>query len=110
MTIEELLTDLTDSGWTVSWAFQYAPNEWRCTIIRTCDWNGYDQPDHYVAHCAFAPTFAEALEDAMCKRNDAEFIEGNKLEYALEPNKSLVDLLGLIHKPLAPAASIKRRF
>lgn len=100
--IEDLLSELADSGWTISWAFQYAQDEWRVSIIKTEDWNGYDQPDYRVAHCAFAPTFAEALEDAMCKRNDAEFVEGSKIAYALEPTKSLIDVLGLAPKPTQP--------
>lgn len=78
MTIEELLADLKASGWELSWAFQYGENKWRASIIKFGAWNGYDQPDYHFAHCADAPSLAEAIEDAMTKRNDAEFFEGQK--------------------------------
>lgn len=106
--IEDLLADLAASGWKLSWAFQFAPNHWRVCITHEHYWNGYDQPDYHYTDCADAPSFAEALEDAMAKRNDAIFVEGAKVEYALEPQQSLAKALGL-DKP-KPQAPIARRF
>lgn len=107
--IEDLLTDLSASGWTISMAFQYAPDEWRCTIIKTEELaNGYDQPDYHVAYCAFAPTFAEALEDAMSKRSEAEFIEGAKITYSSEEPRSSF-LSTLTSSLRVPSPPINRR-
>jgi hypothetical protein len=67
--IEDLLTELSDSGWTLSWAFQFAPDHWRVSIIHHSDIG--EPPGHYTSFCADAPSFAEALEDAMLRRNDS---------------------------------------
>lgn len=69
--IEDLLSELSATGWTISWAFQYAPSEWRMSIIREEDVG--TQQGSYTAACAFAPTFAEALEECLSKRAEAEF-------------------------------------
>lgn len=97
--IEDLLAELALDGWTVSWAFQFAPDHWRVSIIQI-DWlnyNGCDQPNYKVSHCADASTFQAALEDAILRRNDARFIEGSKCTYILEPSRplNLVKALGL---------------
>ncbi len=106
--IEDLLTELSASGWTISWAYQYAPNEWRVSIVHELEWNSRDQPDYYHAHCAFAPTFAEALEDAMSKRAEAEFEEGSKISHTTEPPKgNLLSQLSLFLRP--QSAPFKRR-
>ncbi len=93
MTIESLLADLAESGWKLSWAFQFAPNHWRVTITRDDYWNGYDQPDYHYTDCADAPTFADALEDAMCKRNEAVFVKGSKAIGEIAPSLSFATLL-----------------
>jgi hypothetical protein len=95
--IESLLADLADSGWTLSWAFQFAHDHWRVSIIQRFEWNSLDQPDLLISHCADAPSFAEALEDAMLRRNEAEFIAGSKCTCANEPSKptNLLQALGL---------------
>jgi hypothetical protein len=102
--IEDLLSDLASSGWTLSWAFQYAPSEWRVSIIHQDDiGRQWDQPSIYLSHCASAPTFAEALEDAMLRRNEAEFMQGHDNTYggmALAPAPTnLLQALGLV-KPM----------
>ncbi len=97
--IDALLTDLAASGWTISWAFQYAPQEWRVTIIKTEAWNGYDQPDYRFAHCAFANTFADALEDAMCKRNEATFFKSTETNYEMAPKLDITSLFKASAKP-----------
>lgn len=84
-------------------AFQSYRGYWRVSIIKVLEWNGYDQPDYYHTHCADAPTFAEALEDAMSKIAEAEFVEGNKQRCSLEPKQpaiSLITTLGLRSAPI----------
>lgn len=104
--IESLLTDLAASGWKLSWAFQFAPDHWRVSIIYVLEWNGYDQPDIYHSHCADAPSLAEAIEDAMSKRAEAEFVEGSKQRYSLEPKAERIDLVTALGLRSVP---IKRR-
>lgn len=104
--IEDLLTELSSTGWRLSWAFQFADGHWRASIIYVLEWNGYDQPDLYHAHCADAPSLAEAIEDAMSKRAEAEFVEGNKQRYSLEPKPEKVDLIRALGLRSAP---IRRR-
>ena len=98
--IEELLAELVSSGWTISWAFQYAPDEWRMSIIRCAD-VGAEQGT-YVSHCANASTFANALEDCLANRAEAEFVAEqrslgiiNKTK-PLSPNKLDLKKLGLV--------------
>lgn len=97
MTIEALLADLSASGWQLSWAFQFAPDHWRVTITKQGYWNGYDQPNYHYTDCADAKSLAEALEDAMTKRNDAIFVEGAKCIATNEPTFDLATALSL-HK------------
>lgn len=100
--IESLLAELDTFGWTISWAFQFAPDHWRMSITKISYWNGYDQPDYYVTHCADAASFAEALEDCMSKLADAEFVEGAKVDHSNEPTpkpQNLLLALGLL-KPI----------
>jgi hypothetical protein len=66
--IEDLLIELSNDGWSVSWAFQFAPDHWRVSIIHHSDIG--EPSGTYVSFCADAPTFAEALEDAILRRND----------------------------------------
>lgn len=82
--IESLLTELESSGWTVSWAFQFAPGHWRVSILK----------NDSIRHCADAPTFALALEYA--------YIQGEELTttdapptYTIAPRSDLLSVLGL---------------
>lgn len=94
MTLESLLSELSASGWTISWAFQFAPSEWRLSIIHEEDIG--EAQGTYISSCASAPTFAEALEDAMSKMNEAEFESAVKQGYVAEkPKGSLLEALGL---------------
>lgn len=97
MSLEFLLTELADAGWTISWAFQFSPNEWRLSIIHEEDISA--EQGTYISSCASAPTFREALEDAMSRMHEAEYEEGRKSGlYAgviLEPKRpSLLSALG----------------
>lgn len=93
--IESLLAELSDSGWTISWAFQFAPNQWRLSIIREEDVG--EAQGTYTSSCADAPSFAEALEDAMSRMNEAEFKAAVKQGYFEEkPKGSLLSQLGLL--------------
>lgn len=92
--IESLLAELSDSGWTISWAFQFAPGEWRLSIIHEEDVG--EAQGTYISSCASAPTFVEALEDAMSKMNEAEFVEAVKQGYSEKPKGSLLAALGLL--------------
>lgn len=105
--IESLLSELSATGWRLSWAFQFADGHWRASIIYILEWNGYDQPDIYLAHCADAPSLAEAIEDAMSKRAEAEFLEGSKQRYSLEPKPEKVDLVSALG--LRNTTPIRRR-
>lgn len=98
--IESLLTELADTGWTISWAFQYGPGEWRMSIIREEDIGG--EQGSYLSACAFAPTFAEALEDCLSKRAEAEWEPSQKQSWAQEPKPttSLIAALGLRSAPI----------
>lgn len=103
--IDDLLADLASSGWTISWAFQYAPSEWRMSIIREAD-VGAEQGT-YISHCAFAPSFESVLEDCLAKRNDAEFTPTESPTWSIDttPEPKLdLSLLGL-----RPKVKIERR-
>lgn len=76
MSLESLLNELSSAGWTISWAFQYAPYEWRLSIIHEED-IGQAQGT-YISSCASAPSFREALEDAMSRMHEAEYEEAQK--------------------------------
>lgn len=97
--LEELLNELSASGWTVSWAFQFAPNHWRVSIMKPVE------DGDLLSHCADAPSFREALEDAMAGIANAEFVEEHERTYEIDKSKpmSLARALG-ISKP------IERRF
>jgi hypothetical protein len=98
--IEDLLTELADTGWTISWAFQYGPSEWRMSIIREED-IGSEQGS-YLSSCAFAPSFAEALEDCLSRRAEAEFSPPHQQTWAQapKPTTSLIAALGLRSAPI----------
>lgn len=85
--LDELLAELASSGWTISWAFQYAPDEWRMSIIRYAD-VGAEQGT-YVSHCAIASTFADALEDCLANRNEAEFVAEQQSLGLIDKSKPL---------------------
>lgn len=85
--LEELLAELASSGWTISWAFQFAPDHWRMSIIRQTD-VGAEQGT-YTTHCAIAPTFAGALEDCLANRNEAEFIAEQRSLGLIDKSKPL---------------------
>ena len=88
--IESLLSELASLGWTISWAFQYAPAEWRMSIIREEDIGG--EQGTYLSVCAFAPTFAEALEDCLANRADAKWEPLPKPEAKIEAKIDLRSL------------------
>lgn len=88
--IEDLLSELSSLGWTISWAFQYAPSEWRMSIIREEDVGAAQ--GSYISSCAFAPTFAEALEDCLSKRADAKWEAAPKSLAQAEPKLDLQSL------------------
>lgn len=94
--IESLLNELSALGWTVSWAFQFEPNHWRISIIH------YVDDKVHLSSCADAPTFAEALEDAMSRMADAEIEDIEKPSFAKEPkvSGSLIAALGLRSAPI----------
>ena len=102
--IEDLLTELADCGWTLSWAFQFEPSHWRVSIMKQLD------TKIYFSHCADAPSFAEALEDAMSKISEAQEELVVPTTYTIENPKSaplnLMQTLGLAR----PSARIARRF
>lgn len=106
--IDDLLAELASSGWTISWAFQFAPDHWRMSIIRQAD-VGAEQGT-YISHCAFASTFAGALEDCLANRAEAEWIAEQKSLGVIDKTKPSTKLdlasLGLIKKP---TAKIERR-
>lgn len=102
--IEDLLNDLSSLGWTISWAFQYAPSEWRMSIIREEDLGS--EQGSYISHCAFAPTFAEALEDCMSKMAEAEFEPRKPISWGKEPAATKIDLVSALGLRSAP---IRRR-
>ncbi len=95
--IESLLIDLALSGWTISWAFQFAPDHWRVSIIHHSDIG--EPVGTYVSYCADGPSFATALEDAILHRNDhPTFIPAHPLDWSADgPSTpaSLLDLLNL---------------
>lgn len=105
--IESLLADLSALGWTISWAYQHSPDHWRVSIIKTESWNGYDQPAYHVSHCADAPSLAEAIEDAMSKMVDAEYVPSRPCMASKEPKQN--SLADLISATFAPSAPIRRR-
>jgi hypothetical protein len=103
--IEDLLTDLAASGWTISWAYQWGPSHWRMSIIREEDVG--EAQGTYLTHCVDAPSFAEALEDCMSKLAEAEFEPKATQNFTIEaPKASLADL---ISANLRPSPPIRRR-
>lgn len=98
--IESLLAELSALGWTVSWAFQFAPDHWRMSIIQPSDIG--EEIGTYRTHCADAPSFAEALEDCMSKLADAEWEATLAPSHTNEPTpkpQNLLHALGLL-KPV----------
>lgn len=94
--LEDLLAELDEIGWTVSWAFQFQPNHWRVSILKQID------EKVYYAHCADAPTFAEALEDAISKIGDAQVELITQVTISAEPKTAPFNLLkaiGLAKQP-----------
>jgi hypothetical protein len=99
--MDELLADLDRSGWLVNNCYQRSNGIFRVSLRRptpTGDW---------FSEWAEGETMADAFTECMSKLLDAEFKLDEPITHAMEPNKSLISLLGLIHAPLAP---IKRRF
>jgi hypothetical protein len=94
--LEALLADLALSGWTISWAFQFAPDHWRVSIIHHSDIG--EPQGTYISHCADGPDFASALEDAILRRNDATFTPTDPTIWSIDgptDSRSLLDLLNL---------------
>lgn len=103
--LESLLQDLTTLGYTISWAFQFEPNHWRVSICRA---STVGEPSgSYISHCADAPTLAEAIEDALSRRAEAEFVVEEDQTYTVEvPGLSLAQAIASTFSPSAP---IRRR-
>ena len=89
--IDALLLELASAGWTVSWAFQFEPGHWRVSIIH------YIDDKVHLSSCADAPSFAEALEDAMSRMAEAEIEDIERPSYSLTPaaKGGLLAALGL---------------
>lgn len=104
-TLDTLLDDLNSLGWTISWAFQFSTDHWRLSIIRYEDIG--EVQGTYISHCVDAPTFAEALEDAMSKMSEAEFEPAEVQVFSTEPAKG--NLLSQLSLALPQAAPIRRR-
>lgn len=106
--LEDLLLDLSTTGWTISWAYQHRLGGWRMSIIQEIDIG--EEQGTYTTHCVDAPTFAEALEDCLAKRAQAEFEATTPTTFAKEPTiakPSLLAALGL-HLPTT-SSPIRRR-
>jgi hypothetical protein len=102
--IDELLADLATQGWLVNNCYQPDADLWRISLRRPA-------PDgDWFSDWAEGATMEDALTECMSKLLDAKFTKDEPVRHSVESSRSLVDLLGLIHKPLAPAAPIKRRF
>lgn len=93
---EILLTEINDSGWLVSWVFQYSPGEWRASIIKSVE------DGHLVKSCISAPTLYDAILSAW--ESDHEMFQdestGAWSVVKADPNagKPLLSMLGLIPK------------
>jgi hypothetical protein len=98
--IEDLLDELSSIGWTVSWAFQFEAGHWRVSILKQID------ERVYFSHCADAPTFAEALEDAMSKISDADYELTTSVTFTQNKSQPVNLLLAL---GLAKPVKILRR-
>lgn len=105
--IEDLLTELSASGWTISWAFQFSLGHWRMSIIQEIDVG--EEQGTYLSFCPDAPTFAEALEDCLSRRADAEFKASQPITFSNEPKSSGGSLLSALGLHLRPATSPIRR-
>jgi hypothetical protein len=102
--IDELLNDLATQGWLINNCYQTECCLWRISLRRP-------QPNgDWFTEWAEGNTMEDALTECMSKLLDAEFALNEPIRHSVETSRSLVDVLGLIHKPLAPAAPIKRRF
>lgn len=84
--MDEVLAELTSLGWTISWAFQFEPNHWRVSLCKQSDIG--EPQGTYISHCADAPSLAEAIEDALCRRNDAEFVPAVASGFTIETFES----------------------
>lgn len=99
--MDELLADLDRSGWLINNCYQRSSGIFRVSLRRPTPTGSW------FSEWAEGETMAEAFTECMSKLLDAEFhLEDEVIAYVPAPNRSLVDILGLIHKPLAP---IKRR-
>src|SRR5688572_14773893 len=92
--LEDLLSEISSAGWTVSWAFQFSPNHWRVSLCRSSS-DGTE-----FLHCADAPTFALALETAYS--NGEHLFEAKSAPTSSidkKPEASLAQGLGFV-KPI----------
>ena len=99
--MDELLADLATQGWLVNNCYQSDAHLWRISLRRPTP-NG-----DWFSDWAEGATMSDALTECMSKLLDAEFVLDAPITYSLEPNQSLIQVLGLIHRPLPP---LKRRF
>jgi hypothetical protein len=99
--VDDLLTELSETGWQISWLFQFAPDHWRCSLV--CPAADPDSDSHLLKSCADAPTLASAIEDAMHAM--AEKLEPSSVEWSIDISRPKLDLSTLTQK-----ITIQRRF
>lgn len=102
--VEDLLAELAEVGWTLSWAFQFEAGHWRVSILKQVD------EKVYFSHCADAPSFGEALEDAMSKISEASYELAVPVSFKMEPKTAPYNLLQAIGLAARVSAPVKRRF
>lgn len=100
MMLEDLLTEIAESGWLFNNCYQADAGLWRVNLRRQ------DNDGVWFTEWSEAPTFTEAVQDAMEKLVEAEFVENRLIAHAIDTSKiSLLASLGLL-KPTEP---LKRR-
>lgn len=99
MTLEDLLAEIEEAGWTLSWAYQYAPDQWRASLINASETE--------LKACAYAPTFREALENAWAAAIEA--LEASEVSFSIDDTKSTRALDALVARLAKPTEPLKRR-
>lgn len=97
MTLESLLTEIAEAGWLFNNCYQPDAGLWRVNLRRQ------DGEGNWFTEWSEAPTFIEAVEDAMGKLATAEFTANTAITAKIDTTKvSLLEQLGLLPKPQAP--------
>lgn len=99
MTVDDLLADLSILGWQVNNAYQRDATLWRVSLRRPVP------SGDYFSDWGEGPTLTSALEEAMSKLADAEFVEETPQSYAQAPAPLPFNLL----KAIGLAKPIVRR-